>query len=77
MRGETTALIPEEGLRARRLPDDTAEVVARLHPSVEVILRERRGEWVRVEFPDGGGRDLWVEADELQPSARPAETEAG
>ncbi|HSM01522.1 MAG TPA: hypothetical protein VK960_03635 [Acidimicrobiia bacterium] len=78
MTGESTAIIPEEGLQARRLPDRNAEVIARLHPTVEVIVREQRGEWSRVEFPDGEGRDLWVVTDALkQPEGRRAETEAG
>jgi hypothetical protein len=68
-----TAIVPDEGLEARRLPDESAEVVARIHPSVEVIVLEHRGSWALVGFPDGGGRELWVEADSLQtPAARGA-----
>lgn len=78
MKAEATVVIPEGGLQARRLPDADAEIVARLHPEAKVIVREQRGEWSRVEFPDGEGRDLWVITDALeQPEGRPAETERG
>jgi len=68
-----TAIVPDEGLMARRSPDESAEVVARIHPFVEVLVLERRGSWALVGFPDGGGRDLWVEAASMQaPATRDA-----
>ena len=73
MRQAATAIVPDAGLEARQSPDESAEVVARIHPSVEVIVLEHRGRWALVGFPDGGGRDLWVEAGSLQtPASRPA-----